>query len=101
MENASMKVLLVDDESICHMSMTSFAKKLNVALDGAKSGAEAIEKVKSNTYNLILMDMIMPEMDGKQTCQTMRELPECINNTIIAMSAGIIVNNNSFNLYYR
>lgn len=83
-----MRVLLVDDESMCHMSISSFAKKLGVEFDGAKDGQEAIEKVKENSYNLILMDMIMPGMDGKQTVEEIRNLTNGQTHTIVAMSAG-------------
>jgi CheY-like chemotaxis protein len=89
MESSSkLKVLLVDDENICHMSMNSFAKKLNVDLDGAKNGSEAVEKIKSKKYNLILMDMIMPEMDGKQAAEAIRKQADGSSHIIVAMSAG-------------
>ncbi len=86
--NSRMKVLLVDDESICHMSMKSFARKLGIDLDSAKNGLEAVEKVKLNMYNLVLMDMIMPEMDGKEAANAIRKLPKGNTYNIVAMSAG-------------
>ena len=89
-----MKILLVDDESMCHMAISSFAKKLAIDLDYAKNGVEAVDKVKSNnTYNLILMDMYMPDMDGKKATEEIRKLPDGGNLHIIAMSAGKKLNN--------
>lgn len=93
--NKKMKVLLVDDENICHMSVKSFSKKLDVDLDSAKNGHEAFEKVKSNNYNLILMDMIMPEMDGREATQLMRGLSNGKSFNIVGMSAGNFLNFNS------
>jgi CheY-like chemotaxis protein len=84
-----MKILLVDDESMCHMAISSFAKKLGIDLDYAKNGVEAVDKVKSNnTYNLILMDMYMPDMDGKKATEEIRKLADGATQHIIAMSAG-------------
>jgi CheY-like chemotaxis protein len=86
-----MKILLVDDESMCHMAISSFAKKLGIDLDYAKNGVEAVDKVKSNnTYNLILMDMYMPDMDGKKATEEIRKLADGATQHIIAMSAGRI-----------
>jgi len=85
-----LKILLVDDESMCHMAVGSFAKKLGVKVDFGKNGIEAVEKVKLSNYNFILMDMLMPDMDGKQATKAIRELPEGQNQIIIAMSAGTI-----------
>lgn len=86
--NDKMKVLLVDDESICHMSISSFAKKLNIELDIANDGIEAISKAKVNIYNLILMDMIMPGMDGKRATEEIRSLSNGQSHIIVSMSAG-------------
>ena len=83
-----MKILLVEDESICQMSIASFARRLNVDLEIAKNGLEAVEKVKNNSYNLILMDMYMPEMDGKKATQEIRSLSNGNTHCIIAMSGG-------------
>ncbi len=88
-----MKILLVDDESMCHMAIKSFAKKLGIEIDSAKNGLEALDKMKANNnYNLILMDMLMPDMDGKKATQEIRKLPEGLSQLIVAMSAGIINN---------
>ncbi len=82
------KVLLVDDESMVRMSITSFAKKASIELDTASNGIEAIEKVKANTYRLILMDILMPEMDGKRATDEIKALPGAAGLKVVAMSAG-------------
>ncbi len=63
----SAKILVVDDNEINLRLVESFLKKTKVQLDTAKSGVECIEKVKSNSYDLILLDDLMPEMDGRET----------------------------------
>ncbi len=88
MMSDNLKVLLVDDESMVRMSITSFAKKANIELDTASNGLEAIKKVKANTYNLVLMDIYMPEMDGKKATAEIKALPVGSDLKIVAISAG-------------
>jgi CheY-like chemotaxis protein len=87
-----MKILAAEDESICQMSIKSFAKKLNIDCDFAKNGLEAVQKVKEADYNLILMDMYMPEMDGKLATEEIRKLTNGDKQIIIAMSGGKLYN---------
>lgn len=59
-----LKVLVVDDEEYNRMLIQSIFKKWNVNYTEATNGLEAIEKVKSQNYDLILMDARMPVIDG-------------------------------------
>ncbi len=52
-------------------------------VDVVNSGKEALEKVKTYRPNLILLDVMMPEMDGIETCRELKALPE-IKDTVIA-----------------
>ena len=63
------------------------------ALDQAESGYEAIELVKENKYDLILMDHMMPEMDGVETMHIMRtQYAEQVAGTaIVALTANALV----------
>ncbi len=88
MMSNNFKVLLVDDESMVRMSISTFAKKAQIPLDTASNGVEAIQKVKENTYSLVLMDILMPEMDGKTATKEIKTLPGKADLKIIAMSAG-------------
>ncbi len=82
------KVLLVDDESMVRMSISTFAKKAQIAIDTASNGLEAIQKIKDNTYTFVLMDLLMPEMDGKKATAEIKAIPGKENTKIVAMSAG-------------
>jgi CheY-like chemotaxis protein len=81
-----MKILLVEDEQMCQMAITNFAKKLSIDIDIANNGLEAVDKFKKNTYNIILMDMYMPEMNGFQATEIIRSANKDI--IIIALSGG-------------
>lgn len=67
------KVLVVDDSSINLKVATQVLKPYNFELTTAISGFEAIEKVKEQTFDLILMDIMMPKMDGVETLKKLQE----------------------------
>ena len=71
-EFANCRVLLVEDNDVNRMVAGGMLKSLGMAYDVALNGIEAVEKVLSSTYNLVLMDCEMPEMDGYQSTQEIR-----------------------------
>ena len=69
-EFAGYRVLLVEDNDVNRMVAGGMLKNLGMAYDVALNGVEAVEKVFSKPYNLVLMDCEMPELDGYQaTCE--------------------------------
>jgi two-component system, OmpR family, alkaline phosphatase synthesis response regulator PhoP len=80
MEN-NYKILVVDDEPDITEFLSYNLKKEGFLVTTANNGLMAIEKVKEFQPNLILMDIMMPGMDGIETCEKIRELPD--NNQII------------------
>ena len=77
------KILLVDDEPDILEFMEYNLKKENYVIFKASNGKEAIEKAKKEHPDLIILDIMMPEMDGIETCRMLREMPE-FKNTMIA-----------------
>lgn len=82
MENKNIKILLVDDEpdilEIIGYNLSAEGYQIITATDGAK----AIKKAKKERPQLIIMDVMMPEMDGIEACEQIRKIPE-LSNTII------------------
>ncbi|RUT73157.1 response regulator transcription factor [Ancylomarina longa] len=76
MENSDYKILLVDDESDILEFLSYNLNKEGFQVSTAENGKEAIEKAKKFQPHLIILDVMMPEMDGIETCEKIRSLPE-------------------------
>lgn len=87
----TLDVLLVEDNSINQKIATIFLNKLNCKIDLAENGREAVKKVQDKTYDIIFMDCQMPEMDGFEATEKIREFEKQNNlpqSHIIAMTAS-------------
>ncbi|MDO3642779.1 PAS domain S-box protein [Mucilaginibacter sp. L3T2-6] len=80
-----MRVLVVDDNKMNLMIASKFLKKWMIEVDEAISGEAAINLLKTNLYDLILMDLQMPEMDGFETTKIIRQTDA--STPIIALTA--------------
>jgi len=75
MEKNSIKVLLVDDEQDILEFLGYTLKKEGFAVFTALNGKDAIELAKNEIPDLIVLDIMMPEMDGIETCKEIRQIP--------------------------
>ncbi|MDR1487582.1 MAG: transporter substrate-binding domain-containing protein, partial [Deltaproteobacteria bacterium] len=82
--------LVVDDIPINLKVAKGLLSPFKLRVDTAESGLIAIELVKSNRYDIIFMDHMMPGMDGIETTQQIRQLPEGKDIPIIALTANAI-----------
>lgn len=82
------KILLVEDLPIAQISATLVLKKLNCDVDVAENGMRALELVNSKLYELIFMDIGLPDIDGVMVAKKIRETA-CLNAStpIIALTA--------------
>jgi CheY-like chemotaxis protein len=82
------KILLVDDSSTTLlMEQMLFARYANYNLIVARDGREAIEKALAEQPDLILMDVIMPNMDGFNACREMRKMEKLRRVPIILVTS--------------
>jgi len=70
---ANEKVLLVDDEPDFTEVLSKRMESRGVKVDTAASGREALQKVKAKSYDAIVLDLSMPEMDGMETLKRLLE----------------------------
>lgn len=82
MYTSDIKILLVDDEPDILEIVGYNLKSEGYAVKTASNGLEAIETGKTFKPHLIILDVMMPEMDGIEACERLRKLPE-LNHSII------------------
>jgi len=82
MKNKDIKILLVDDDADILEIVGFNLEAENYQVYTAKNGKEALTVAKKELPNLVILDVMMPEMDGIETCENMRKMPE-LNSTII------------------
>ncbi|MCE9539791.1 MAG: response regulator transcription factor [Bacteroidetes bacterium] len=81
------KILLVDDEQDILEFLSYNLKKEGYSVFIANNGKEAIAVAKRVTPDLIILDVMMPDMDGIETCRGLREIPELKNVMIAFLTA--------------
>lgn len=64
MNKPTAKILVVDDDEFVRRLITTVVEKSGYAVDTAKDGAEALERLEAETYVLMLLDLMMPRVDG-------------------------------------
>ena len=67
------KILIVDDEPLIVKGLKYSLEQDNYDIDSALDGEEALEKFFSGRYDLVLLDVMLPKMDGIEVCQRIRE----------------------------
>lgn len=90
------KVLLAEDNSVNVLVITKFLKNWEVIFDVAPDGQAALEKIRKNNYDMVLMDLQMPVMSGYETTERVRALQEekYRRLPIIALTASAIIGEN-------
>ena len=87
MKKRDIKILLVDDEpdilEIVGYNLSSEGYQVTTA----KNGVEAISKAKKEIPHLIILDVMMPEMDGIETCERIRKMPDLSSAIITFLTA--------------
>jgi len=91
-EFIKLKILLVEDNNVNQMVAMKMLDRLGYRADIASNGKEAVDAVRNINYDLIFMDILMPEMDGLEACsiiksdQALQKIPVIIAMTANAMS---------------
>jgi CheY-like chemotaxis protein len=85
------RILIVDDEEdirdVVRVSLEEFAGWVTIM---AASGVEGLQIAKTETLDLILLDISMPDMDGFQMCEELQATPETENIPVIVLTAKVL-----------
>src|SRR5271154_6560941 len=87
MQENEVKILLVDDEADVLDFMKYNLEKENFRVYTAPDGLEAIQTAKKINPQLIILDLMMPKLDGIETCRELRNMPEFKNTLITFLTA--------------
>src|SRR5690606_2793428 len=92
------RILLVEDSPLNRQVALELLEEISVDVDVAVNGVEAIQKVQQNFYDLVLMDIQMPEMDGMRATRTLRSDSRYQQLPIIAMTAHAMAGDRELSL---
>jgi two-component system, OmpR family, alkaline phosphatase synthesis response regulator PhoP len=87
METEKFKVLIIDDDPSIHEFLTYNLKKADFKVFSAKNGIEGVSLAKETVPDIILLDVMLPEMDGVMACIELRKEPKLNSTLIIFLSA--------------
>ena len=87
----SKKILLVEDNRLVQFAVQRQLEMLNCMVETADNGAEALKKIKINNYQLIILDLGLPDQDGCDVAVAIRQWQSrrCQNTPLVALSAHI------------
>ena len=94
------RILIVDDNDMNRIVLRSLMKENDLKIDDAESGEECLRKVSETAYDVILMDYMMPRMDGKETLARIKQMPDapgakakiivCTANALVGVRAELL-----------
>lgn len=87
-EGAPVTILVIDDQRINRMVLNRILTGLGFTVLDADSGQAGVALARAHAPDVILLDLVMPEMDGYETAAALRELPELAQTSIVAVSAS-------------
>ena len=92
MNGDNLSVLIVEDNSVNRFLAVTLIKRIvpNAEIIEAKNGEEAIAIINNQCFDIILMDIQMPIMNGYEAATEIRKIPKYQNVPIIALTAGIL-----------
>ena len=85
--NKQALVLVVDDQEVNRIPLTVLLEQEGHAVLEAGSGEEALEIVRGGDVDLVLLDVMMPGMDGFETCRRIRAEPDCLTLPVVFVTS--------------
>jgi len=70
------KILVVDDEKLIVKGISFSLQADGMEVDAAYDGESALQKIREKSYDLVILDLMLPSMDGMEVCQAVREFSD-------------------------
>jgi len=90
---ASERILVVDDDRLIVMIIESVLKKEGYEVYTASNGKEGLNKAREVKPNLMILDIMMPEMDGYEVCHCLKRDPDTADIAVLVLTAKADVEN--------
>lgn len=81
------RILVVDDDEMVLIALSELLKPEGYEVQSVASGASALEKLEGDGYDLLMLDIIMPGMDGFELCKKIREIENYKETPIVFLTA--------------
>ena len=91
MADAPIKLLIVDDDEGYARLLVECFTGLGFQVVYVDSGHKALQEVRKLLPDIVLLDILMPEMDGFEVCRQVRQIPECANVIVIMLTSKVEV----------
>jgi CheY-like chemotaxis protein len=85
---AGARILLAEDDPVTQLIMCELLRPLGIVVDVADDGLRAVELGQSQAYDLVLMDMQMPRLDGLEATRRLRSAGCCVDAPVLALTAN-------------
>ena len=81
------RILVVDDDELVRLALEELLRPEGYEIHAVSSGKEALNRIAENAYDLLMLDIIMPEMDGIELCRKIREKDDYSEVPIVFLTA--------------
>ena len=81
------KILVVDDDELVVIAIRELLTPLGFSVTTSAGGAEALKVAADDSFDLIILDVLMPEMDGFEVCQRLRQIDSYRETPIMMLTA--------------
>jgi len=81
------RILVVDDDEMVLMALDELLKPEGYEVHTVSSGSDALERLNKDGYDLLMLDIIMPEMDGFELCKRIRKMEAYKETPILFLTA--------------
>ncbi|HUU80218.1 MAG TPA: response regulator [Acidobacteriota bacterium] len=81
------RILVVDDDEMVRIALNELLRPEGFEVHSVSSGTEALKRIDENSYDLLILDIIMPEMDGFELCKRIREKEGLRETPIVFLTA--------------